>query len=226
MLLDALRAAVADANAEAVKQDERLAKLDALAAELDASDLFFAEDAVRLRAVLLDERIGARSIDSLRAEMDACRWAAEQQREAELKERERAVVAGALEDVFKELGYQVEDRFETALADDGTAYVRREGWSDHAVCVRLDKETDQVRFNVVRDDKPQLMSSESVQREVEFCTDRVALEQALGRRGVGLGAEVLTPPGVVEVGVVPLEQTRLPRVSRAAPTQRSRARSK
>jgi hypothetical protein len=120
----------------------------------------------------------------------------------------------------------VQDGFETALADDGTAYVRRDGWSDHAVCVRIDHETDQLRFNVVRDDKPQLISADSVRREEEFCADHVALEQALGRRGVGLGAEVLMPPGVVEVAAVPFEQTKLPTAGRVKRAERSRTRSR
>lgn len=217
LLVDRLRSAVQTANAAAESRRRRTRAIDDLLAGL--GDV--GEDEAMLRNLLLDERADGRQIEALAAEVDRARMAVQANAEAAKREADRTHVAGALEESLRELGYDIQSGFDTALAAGGSALARRSGWTEHAVRVLLDPSTNELRLHVVRDDKPQLLGSENVARERELCADRPALEQALAARGVQVDPTELIEPGVVPVAVASLERARF---ARRRATSRDRTR--
>lgn len=210
LLVDRLRSTVRAANAAATARQDRVKKVDQLLAGL--GDVGEAEE--QLRGRLLDERESGRALEVLAAEVDRARATARAQADAEKREADRAHVVTALDESLRELGYDVQAGFETALAADGSALARRAGWTGHAVRVLLDPTTDELRLHVVRD--AQELGADNVAREKEFCDDRPALEQALSARGVEIDPQELIEPGVVPVAVASLTRAAFPRRRRAA----------
>lgn len=206
LLVDRLRAAVQAANAESEARERRTIAIDDLLASLGE----VGEEEGRLRDLLLDEREHGRPVEALRAEVDRARLAYQAQADAAKQEADRAQVATALEESLRELGYDVQAGFETALGSNGSALARRAGWTEHAVRVLLDPSTNELRLHVVRDEKPQLVGSDNVARERELCSDRPELEKALAAHGVELDPHELIAPGVVPVAAVALERAQFP----------------
>jgi hypothetical protein len=90
----------------------------------------------------------------------------------------------ALHESLAEVGCEVEEEFDTVLVRDGMAHVRRPGWNDLAVRVRLRPEDQALHFNVVR---PRDTAAElDPAAESDWCTAFDALLPALARKGVEL----------------------------------------
>jgi hypothetical protein len=216
LLVDRLRAAVKTANAEAEARNRRASVIDALIGNLGDLDK---DEATRLRELLLSERDQGRSLELLTGEVAHVRQQAQSRHEAARTESDRERVADALDESLRELGYEVQAGFETALAASGSALAQRSGWTDHAVRVLLSPSTNELRLHVVRDDRPRLISSDNVFRERELCADRPALEHALAERGVRLDPRELIEPGVIPLATVQLAGAGFATQQRKATTQ-------
>jgi hypothetical protein len=199
MLLDRLRGAVEKANAEAAGRKLRHSEVDALLVSLGS----LAEpEASRLRARLIDERSEGHPTAELTAIVEQAQDEARRKEGDDRRLADRAHVADALRAAFSDLGYDVQSGFETALAERSGGFVRRAGWSRHAVRVALDERTHRLRMHVVRDDSGRPAGMSDATRERELCADRVRLERALASRGVQLDAQELLAPGSVPVAKV------------------------
>jgi hypothetical protein len=148
--------------------------------------------------------------DNLRAE--AIRLLAETQDRAE-----RGYVATALRDAFGELGYEVDEGFETLTAQNGEAVLTRGDWPQHAVKMRID-DGRQVRMALLRtepadsDEQRRL----DVEREEQWCASFEAARERLAVAGVRADVRWRVEPG----------QHRLPVTAQRRSAESTRERSR
>jgi hypothetical protein len=143
-----------------------------------------------VRARLAEVAEGATAFDdALRAE--AVRLVGDLQRQAE-----RRYVTTALREAFEDLGYEVDEGFETLTADSGEAVLTRGDWSQHAVKVRVD-DTRRIRMALLRtepadsDDQRRL----DVEREEQWCASFEAARARLEQAGIHADVRWRIEPG-------------------------------
>ena len=189
-LLDDLRLAVADADAQAAELRAELAELRgrAIAAGVPAEDLGSPLAPVALEPV---------SLVSARAAVSAAVSAAE---EAARRRAERAHAAAAVREALEELGCEVEESFDTLIVDGAVAMLRpadRTGHSEApgrgALTVRTRMSERGLRFDAV---PAEAVPAENVgpaetagsdalaAAERAWCDDVETLVPALARRGI------------------------------------------
>ncbi len=143
---------------------------------------------VRLRVQRANRRTAERQAAQARAKAE--REAAEQAR------AERAYVLDAVRGAFGELGYEVEEGFETLTAQDGTVLLTRDGWPEHAVKLRVD-EPNTLRAALVRTEEPRSEEDRrrDVEREAEWCAAFEAARDRLVSKGVASDVRWQLDPG-------------------------------
>jgi hypothetical protein len=160
-------------------------------------------DADGVRARLGEVAVGTRPFDDdLRAE--AVRLVADLQRQAEHR-----YVTATLQEAFEELGYQVDDGFETLTANDGEAVLTRGDWTQHAIKVRVD-DARQVRMALLRtepgegDEQRRL----DVEREEQWCASFEAARRRLDAAGIHADVRWRIEPGEQRLPVVRQRHSR------------------
>ncbi|MFI0351582.1 response regulator receiver protein [Actinomadura sp. 9N407] len=144
---------------------------------------------------------------------------------AEQAEAERQYVLGSITSAFEEMGYEVQDGFETLTAgEEGAVVLSRGSWPDHSVRLRVD-DAAQVRAAMVRtaparsEDDRRL----DVEREREWCEAFEAARERLGEAGVRSEVTWRLAPGVREL---PVSDGARQTGTRSAQRERSREREK
>lgn len=173
----------------------RLAHLDSIPTEIaqlaQEYDHCTAAERAELLATELRLRIGAH-------------LKAEQQRQLD------AATATIIEQSLKDLGYQVEPVANTFYVEGGVIHIRRPGWGEHMVRLRLDFRQKTANFNVIRavreGDNERSVADHLA--EDRWCTEFPALMQALAARGVHLNVTRRVEPGDLPVQLV--NRDRLP----------------
>jgi hypothetical protein len=162
---------------------------------------------VRLAEVTADTRPFD---EDLRAE--AVRLVEDLQRRAE-----HEYVTATLRTAFEDLGYEVDDGFETLTADEGEVVLTRGDWTQHAVKFRVD-DARQVRMALLRtepaesDDQRRL----DVEREEQWCASFDAARERLAEAGIHADVRWRVEPG----------EQRLPVMGRRRSRQQSRVRER
>ncbi|RFU41720.1 response regulator receiver protein, partial [Actinomadura logoneensis] len=140
--------------------------------------------------------------ENARARREEARREQERRDAREQAEAERRYVLSAVTRAFEDLGYEVQQSFETVTADDGSLVLSRGDWPDHSVRMRLDGEA-KLRAKMMRA-TPVLSENDrrvDVEREQEWCD---AFEEARERlRDAGIGSDVTwrLAPGVERLPV-------------------------
>ena len=93
-------------------------------------------------------------------------------------------VVRAVHESLGEIGCEVEEEFDTVLVRDGMAHVRRPGWDDLAVRVRLRAADQALHFNVVRPRDADAELDPAAERD--WCSAFDALLPVLARKGIEL----------------------------------------
>lgn len=179
----------------------RLAGLDegAIAPQLDAL----------MRALIeaeSDERAEMLALE-LRAQVQRCNEA-RARAEAEAAENRKREMAGILvAEALADLGYEVEPIAETLFVSGGVAHFQRAEWGDYYVRIRVDPQTRNVNFNMVRasdatapPDAAQRKRDEEM--EATWCTGIPKLLAELAARGIETKTLRELDAGAVPVQVV------------------------
>lgn len=119
---------------------------------------------------------------------------------------------------LEELGYEVEDAFDTVVATDGLTYLRRAGWPGYAVQVRSTPGRAELGFNVVRSSAAAADPVRGAEIETQWCTHFERLQERARDRGVDLMLTRSERPGAL-----PLQQVADQRLAGAAARQRRAA---
>jgi hypothetical protein len=151
-----------------------------------------------LRAALR-EVVAARRLLTPQLAEEARQVAATLQRAAD-----RAYVRSSIEASLTELGYEVDEGFQTGIPVDGVLQVRRSEWTAHGVRMILDGEKQQLRATVVRTAAAGSWDEDrvDVERETQWCATLGKLEASLAEKGIAYGIRSLTEPGSRSVPVV------------------------
>ena len=181
---------------------EAAARLGAARPDGEAESLL---SEVRLRVQQANRRTAERR--AVQAREEAEKEAAEQ------AQAERDYVLQAVSTAFDDLGYEVEEGFETLTAQDGTVILTRDGWPDHAVKLRID-EPNTLRAALVRTGEPESEEDRrrDVEREEEWCAAFEAARNRLARAGVASDVRWQIDPG----------EHRLPVAREARQTRKAR----
>ncbi|MFH1842026.1 MAG: hypothetical protein ABIF77_02380 [bacterium] len=167
---------VGDANAVAETVREHRAQARLL---LDRMAALEAPEVDRARRSLQDVEAGRRPLT-------------DQHRDAV----ERAIKVGesryadlVLREALDELGYQVEDSFDTLFLDGGTLHFTRPGWKEYSVRLRVSPTDASLNYNVVRMDQAGTETShEQALRDKEmeetWCSEAPALQKTLEWSGL------------------------------------------
>jgi hypothetical protein len=197
-LLDQLRRRVDVANQRAAQLDEDVARARYLLADLRSTpdppaDLDAALVAVMARETTLEEQVLAR----VKALVAAARAAAD-----------AAYVTASVADALQVLGYEVDVGFRTALGQTGVAHARGtgDGWDDHGVRIRLDRQRGVLTFHLVRADDRVADAQSDTTLETTWCEDVPRLVEELQVRGVQMVITSRVLAGTVPVASVPREK--------------------
>ena len=160
---------------------------------------------VRLRVQQANRRTAERQAEQARRRAEA--------EAAEQAAAERAYVMDAVTTAFADIGYEVEQGFETLTAQDGTVILTRDGWPDHAVKLKLD-EPETLRAALVRTEEPRSEEDRrrDVEREEEWCAAFEAARRRLASAGVASDVRWQLDPG----------EHRLPVAREARQTRKAR----
>lgn len=103
-----------------------------------------------------------------------------------------------------ELGYTVEEDFETRVPVAGVLSVAHQTWSNHGVRIRVDESTSQLTAMVVRTqaDEGWDSAAQDEEREAQWCAHLPELTQILRRQGIELDIVHATEPGTRAVPLV------------------------
>jgi hypothetical protein len=197
-----------------------------------AAQLATARTAGEVEGLLTEVRIRVQAANQRTAERraEAARVAAEEEAAAQAED-ERRYLLDSITTAFGELGYEVDEGFETLTARDGTVTLTRDGWPQHAVRMRVEHadipaedaagtpSPATLRASLVRTQAPRNEEERriDVEREQEWCA---AFEAARARMaGSGIHSEVRwrLDPGEQQLPVAPeARHTR----ARAKPQER------
>ncbi|MFC4911167.1 response regulator receiver protein [Actinomadura gamaensis] len=140
--------------------------------------------------------------ENARSRREQVRQERERQDALEQAEAERQYVLSQVTRAFEDLGYEVQQSFETLTADNGSLVLSKGDWPDHSVRMRLDGDA-KLRAKMIRE-TPVLDENDrrvDVEREQEWCD---AFEQARERlEDAGIGSDVTwrLAPGVERLPV-------------------------
>ncbi|MCP2336654.1 response regulator receiver protein [Actinomadura rupiterrae] len=149
---------------------------------------------VRLRVQSANEnaRVRREELKQARARQDA----------REQAEAERQYVLSEVTRAFEDLGYEVQQSFETVTADNGSLVLSKGDWPDHSVRMRLDGDA-KLRAKMIRE-TPVLSENDrrvDVEREQEWCDAFEAARERLEDAGIGSDVTWRLAPGVERLPV-------------------------
>lgn len=211
----------ADQEAEKARAETLVRVMSRLAPDTTEADRrYVAEAAERVReagteseaeGLLTEVRLRVQSANLHTAERHAEAAADRARREvAEQVAAEREYLLAAVTSAFEELGYEVDEGFETLTAKEGAIMLGKDGWPDHAVKVRVD-DLAQIRAALVRTAEPASEEERrlDVEREEEWCAAFEAARQRLTSAGIRSDVRWRLDPGEQRLPVAPeARQTR------------------
>lgn len=207
-----LRQRAVDANARAARRASDRRQAFELLASLDAAGIASETLNASLQAVVhtgreLDDHL----VRDVRRKVEAAHLQAD-----------RSFVTSQLEVVLADLGYELQDGFETALVRDGIAHFQHVSWSEYAARVRLSPNSRRMTMHMVRPQGPDTRDQRLRDEEMEhsFCGQVPDLLAACATHGVDIDLDRRTAPG--ERPVPEVEHTGLSTASRR--NRRSHAR--
>ena len=185
-----------------VPEPERTAVAEA--ARLLAGAATPEEAEAALTEVRLRVQAANRRTERLREE---ARRAAAERDAAEQAEAERRYVLESITAAFEEMGYEVQQGFETMTAQGGEVVLSRGSWPDHSVRMRVE-DAAHVRAAMVRTSPARSEEDRrlDVEREQEWCEAFEAARRRLESRGIRSAVTWRLAPGVQELPVT--ERTR------------------
>lgn len=192
-LLSALRTDVQRGNEQAAERHTNRVAVNALLTELAGCH----DDTCDRLRERLDGHLsaGTGATEALRREV---RTAAEAAR----ARADRSFALDVTTQCLRDLGYEVEKSFDTLLAEDGVAEVRRGEWPGYAVRLRVDEAEGTLNFNVVRSEGAPAITARDVEVETSWCEDYAALAAEASTAGVELTMLRHEAPGARPVQVV------------------------
>jgi hypothetical protein len=158
---------------------------------------------------------------------------------AEQAAAERDYLLHAVTSAFEELGYEVDEEFETLTAHEGAIVLSKDGWPDHAIKMRVDDDTMEgldegpdeafprgniVRAALVRTVEPASEEERrlDVEREEEWCAAFEAARARLTDAGIRSDVRWRIDPGEHRLSVAPeARQTRTRTKQRARSRERN-----
>ena len=134
---------------------------------------------------------------------------------------DRQYVRDSVTESLAELGYAVDEGFQTAVVKDGLLQVTRGEWHAHGVRLVLDDEKQELRAAVVRTQDGTGWDANRVdaERETQWCAVQEKLKDMLAARNISYEVRSLTPPGSRRVPVI---RGNPARTSAATPKSRPR----
>lgn len=124
---------------------------------------------------------------------------------AELQQAaDRRYVRHCVTESLAELGYAVDEGFQTAVARNGLLQVTRSEWNAHGVRLALDDEKGELRAVVVRtrEDGSWDATRVDTERESQWCAAQEKLKAILAAKSITFDVRSLTEPGSRPVHVV------------------------
>ncbi|WP_433333893.1 response regulator receiver protein [Spirillospora sp. CA-294931] len=165
-------------------------------------------------------------LTEVRLRVQAANKSAEEQRQEERRrarereaveqaEAERLYVLHSVTSAFQDLGYEVEQGFETLTANDGSVVLTKGSWPDHSVRMRVD-DAAHVRAAMVRDRAAESEDDRRLdaEREREWCEEFEAARGRLKAAGIGSDVTWRLDPGVRELPVKAESRQTRPRTGR------------
>jgi hypothetical protein len=231
---------VHETRREAKEADDELARtlvrvLSRLAADTaDADRRHVAEAAERVgsargaaeaEGLLSEVRLRVQAANARTAERKALAERERATREAARQaEAERAYLLDAVTSAFGELGYEVDEGFETLTARDGEVILSKDAWPDHAIRMRVD-DGAHIRAALVRTAEAESEEERriDVEREEEWCAAFEAARARLSQAGVRSDVRWRLDPGEHRLPVSPearRTRTRAKRKERTVERQR------
>ncbi|MCW2885372.1 MAG: hypothetical protein JWL58_2234 [Streptosporangiaceae bacterium] len=192
---------------------------DATAAEISsvgeaAAQLATARTAGEVEGLLTEVRIRVQAANQRTAERraEAARLAAEEEAAAQAED-ERRYLLDSVTAAFGELGYEVDQGFETLTAQDGTVTLTRDGWSQHAVRMKVEHAEHSagpsshatLRAALVRTQAPRNEEERriDVEREQEWCATFEAARARMAGSGIHSDVRWRLDPGEQQLPVAP-----------------------
>jgi hypothetical protein len=153
-----------------------------------------------------DERAEMLALE-LRAQVQRLNSAREQAAQVEQENRKREIAGVLVAEVLSDLGYEVEPIAETLFVAGGVAHFQRAEWGDYYIRMRVDPQTRNVNFNMVRTatanappDAAQRKRDEEM--EATWCAGIPKLLAELAARGIETQTLRELDAGAVPVQVV------------------------
>ena len=117
---------------------------------------------------------------------------------------DRQYVRDSVTESLAELGYAVDEGFQTVVVKDGLLQVTRGEWDAHGVRLMLDDEKQELRAAVVRTQDSTGWDANRVdaEREAQWCAVQEKLKVMLEARNITYEVRSLTPPGSRRVPVI------------------------
>jgi len=149
--------------------------------------------------------------------------------EVAITEGEREFADNVLKHTLEQLGYEVQEGFETLFEGGGSAFFQRASWGEHHVRVTANHERQRLSLDVVRFGTGGDVSPEQALRDKEmethWCGEVEALVGGLARQGVLVDLDRKLEPGAVALQVIEDERLRPSRFKqrRGRPEERGRA---
>jgi hypothetical protein len=203
-----VRVRLDQANAVAVERQRQAIQAAALLQPLAQAD----GSAEPLRAALRDVVAGRRELTADLSEQ------AERITAAVQHDADRQYLRQSVTEALAELGYDVEEGFQTAVPQNGRLQIRRSEWSAHGVRMILDESKQELRAVVVRTeaDTGWDQSRVDVEREQQWCADLDRLAEGLAAKGISYQVRTRSEVGAKALPVVAApEQTSATRPASA-----------
>ena len=116
---------------------------------------------------------------------------------------DRRYVRECVTESLAELGYAVDEGFQTAVVKDGILQVTRGDWKAHGVRMRLDRDKQELRAVVVRTEEGGRDADRvDAERERQWCAAQEKLKVMLAAKSITFEVRSLTAPGSRPVRLV------------------------
>ncbi|WP_026413990.1 hypothetical protein [Actinomadura oligospora] len=201
---------------DATDEDRRnvidAAKLLSETGSAQDAETVLSEVRLRVQGANNNARTRREQVRRARAEQDA----------REQAEAERQYVLTEVTKAFEDLGYEVQQSFETLTADSGSLVLSKGDWTDHSVRMRLDGDA-KLRAKMMRA-TPVLSENDrrvDVEREQEWCDAFEAARERLQDAGIGSDVTWRLAPGVERLPVRSEARQTGTRAARARARERS-----
>jgi len=129
-----------------------------------------------------------------------------------LAKAERNYAGFVLKDALEQLGYEVQDKFETLFAQDGSNFFQRPSWGDYHCRITVDADRERLNFDVVRYGAGETESLDRTlldkEMEEKWCEEVPGLLCRLAENGVAVDLTRKLAPGSIALQVIDDERLK------------------